>query len=345
MGYIENSLTIDTTTRLCESVDKKLDQDRIAQIRRQLENYATDQLAEILRQHNQREWTPEAFDAIRQILASRPAVKLPEPVDLGLSGDHLEKAYTYAGYDQLQDALREVDRALQQDPDSLEAYQYRGNLLEDLGDLDGAITAYRKARYLDRSNESTRADLRRVLARQFEEVARKRRLSETEDDAELLDEEQPEETAEETEEDLEEEETGASSIEPELVETGAGESTQTLSISTLLMIGLATAWVSICFIVLGLMVYGHLQDYLSGVSTSLLEFASPTDKIVLLFSGLLYLSLLVFYMRHLINNENILLSRSGLLGASFIFLPFISMPLYFYFYLWRVELDKTGSGG
>jgi tetratricopeptide (TPR) repeat protein len=87
----------------------------------------------------------------------------------------------------MQDALRELDLALQNDPSSLAAHQYRGHILEDLGDLDGAIQAYRKARYLDRSNESTRLDLRRALSKQFQQVALKRQSAE---DAENRDEEE-----------------------------------------------------------------------------------------------------------------------------------------------------------
>jgi tetratricopeptide (TPR) repeat protein len=317
-------------------MDEELDQDRITQIRRQLENYPTEQLTEIWRQHNQQEWTPEAFEAIRQILTSRsPSGILPEKVGIGLAEDHLERAHAYAERDQLQDALREVDLALQKDPHSLEAYQYRGNLLEDLGDLEGAIKAYRQARYLDRSNESTRLDLRRALTKQFEEVARKRRPPE--DDAEVLDEDELEDEMEE--EPDEEQDAEADRIEFEQVETGESETIQPLSNSTLILLGLATTWVSIAFTIFGLMVYNHLQDFLSGVSTNLLQFASPSDRTIILFSGLLYLGLLVIYMRRLFNNDNISLSHLGLIGASLIFLPFISMPVYFYFYLWRVDPD------
>ena len=161
-----------------------LDQARIAQIRRELESYPTEQLAEILRRHNLDEWTPEAFAAIRQILAAHPAVTLPEPANTGLADENLERAYQYGQSGRAQDALRELDLALEIDPSSLAAHQYRGHVL---GDLDGAIQAYRKARYLDRSNESTRLDLRRALSKQFQQVALKRQSAE---DAENRDEEE-----------------------------------------------------------------------------------------------------------------------------------------------------------
>jgi tetratricopeptide (TPR) repeat protein len=169
---------------------ENLDAKRIAQIRRELENYSTEQLTEIWRRHDLDEWTEEAFEAIRQILAARPTVQLPAAQEIELAGSHLEKAFQHGEAGRLQEALLEIDLALQQNPDSLEAYQYRGNLLEDLGDLEGAIQAYRKARYLDRSNESTRADLHRALTKQFQQVALKRQSAE---EAESLDGEEPEE--------------------------------------------------------------------------------------------------------------------------------------------------------
>jgi tetratricopeptide (TPR) repeat protein len=323
-----------------------LDEKRIAQIRRELENYSTELLTEIWRRHNLDEWTEEAFVAIRQILATRPAINVPEQADIVLSGTHLERAYQYGEAGRLQDALSEVDLAIQQDPDSLEAHQYRGNLLEDLGDLDGAIKSYRKARYLDRSNESTRTDLRRALTKQFQQVAAKRQPAE---DAEYLDEEEPEETEAEESEELDEngeeedgagEETEEEGADDEEVATVQSEPTEPLSISTLILIGLATGWVSIAFIVVGLIVYSHLQSFLAGASGNLLQFASPSDKNILIISGVLWLGLLVFYMRHLFNKEDMRISLFGLIGASLIFLPFISMPVYFYKYVWQPNLDN-----
>jgi tetratricopeptide (TPR) repeat protein len=322
-------------------MEDNLDQQRIAQIRRELENYSTEQLTEIWRKHNLEEWTAEAFAAIRQILAARPAAQLSAPVDIGLAGDHLERAHQYGETGRVQDALREIDLALQKDPASLETHQYHGHILEDSGDLDGAIQAYRKARYLDRSNESTRTDLRRAMTKQFQQVALKRQSAE---DAEYRDEEELEETraAESTDQHTAWEETEEVGVTDETIDTVQSESAQPLSTTTLLLIGLATAWVSIAFIVLGLMVYSQLQDFLSGASGSLLQFASQSDKTILLFSGLLWLGLLVFYMRHLLDNHNLLGSRFGLIGASFIFLPFISMPIYFYKYVWQTNLDNPG---
>ena len=168
-------------------INENLDQARIAQIRRELESYPTEQLSEIWRRHNLEEWTAEAFAAIRQILAARPAVMLAEPANSGLAEDHLERANQYGQIGRMQDALRELDLALQYDPSSLAALQSRGHILEDLGDLEGAIQAYRKARYLDRSNESTRLDLRRALTKQFQQVALKRQSA---DDAENREEEE-----------------------------------------------------------------------------------------------------------------------------------------------------------
>ena len=309
-----------------------LDPKRIAQIRRELENYTTEQLTEIWRQHDREQWTEEAFAAIRQILASRPAVQLPAQAELALAGDHLERAYQYGGAGRLQEALHELSLAIQENPNSLEAYQYRGNLLEEQGDLEGAIQAYRKARYLNRSDESTRLDLRRALGKQFQLVALKRQSAE---EAGALDGEASEGSGEEVDREGIVEE----AIDDEPAEFQERQPPHPLSIPALVGIGLATAWVSIAFIVFGLMIYAHLQDYLSGMGVGLLDFASLSDKTILLISGLLWLSLLVFYMRQLFNNDDIRLSLFALIGATFILLPFISMPVYFYLYIWKTNLD------
>jgi tetratricopeptide (TPR) repeat protein len=312
-----------------------LDPKRIAQIRRELENYSTEQLTEIWRRHDLEEWTEEAFAAIRQILAARPAAQLPAQEELALSGDHLERANQYGEAGRVQEALGELERAIQENPDSLEAYQYRGNLLEELGDLEGAIQAYRKARYINRSDESTRLDLRRALGKQFERVALKRQAAE-EAEAEETDE------AEEIDEETAEEEAEEAAIDNEPVEYTQSEPARPLPIPAMSAIGLATAWVSITGIIFGLIVITHLQDFLSGNAGGLFDFASASDKNILLFSGLLWLGLLAFYMRQLFNNDDIRISLFGLISASFIILPFISMPVYFYIYIWRANLDNPG---
>jgi Tfp pilus assembly protein PilF len=174
-------------------MDNNLDQKRVSQIRRELEIYSTEQLTEIWRKHNLEEWTEEAFTAIHQILVTRPATQESAPIDIRLVGDHLDRAHQYAEAGRLQDALREIDLALLEDSNSLEAHQYRGHILEDLGDLDGAIQSYRKARYLDRSNESTRLNLHRALTKQFQQVTLKRQLSK---DPENANNEEPNKNAE-----------------------------------------------------------------------------------------------------------------------------------------------------
>ena len=296
--------------------------ERIAQIRRELENYSSEQLTEIYRRHNLDEWTEEAFEAIRQILTTRPGVKLPKAADERATGSHLERAHAFAERDQLQEALAEIDLAIEKDPYSLEAHQFRGNLLEKMGDIDAAIQAYRQARYLNPANASTRQDLRRALSKQFENVAWKRK------------------SVEEVEEEIDVDD-GDELGESEL-EDIAPEPDRSISTTTKQVIGLATGWLCVAMVVIGYWIYTHMPELLSGTAISPFQSGNLADQVFLIFTGLVWLGLLGYYLHHLSVNDDLPISLTGLIGTAIIFLPIIGMPFYFLKYIWSSGTDNIG---
>ncbi len=301
---------------------ENLNAERITQIRRELEKYSTEQLTEIYRRHNLDEWTEEVFEAIRQILSTRPEVKLPKAAEVRVSGSHLERAHAYAERDQLQEALAEIDLAIERDPYSLEAHQLRGNLLEKMGDIDAAIQAYRQARYLNPANDLTRQDLRRALAKQFEHVAWKRKsVEEAEEEIDVDDGDEEEES------------------EPEDIVL---EPDRPISTTTKQVIGLATGWLCVALVVIGYWIYTHLTELLLGSAISPFQSGNLADPVFLIFTGLVWLGLLGYYLHHLTNNDNLPISLTGLIGTGIIFLPIISMPLYFFKYIWSSGTDDIG---
>ena len=182
--------------------NNELDEKRIAQIRRELENYSTEQLTEIWRRHDLDEWTEEAFAAIRQILAARPAVQLPAQDELALSGDYLERAYQSGEAGRVQEALGELELAIRENPElarGLPIPRQSAGRPGRPGRGDPGVpqsALYQPQRRIDPP------DLRRTLSKQFQQVALKRQSAE---DAKTLDGEESDEMEDEVaEEDKEE---------------------------------------------------------------------------------------------------------------------------------------------
>lgn len=66
--------------------------------------------------------------------------------DLPISAQqHLDRAYAYEDDQDLGNALRECESAIQLMPDLAEAYNLRGIVLEEMGRKEQAIAAYREA--------------------------------------------------------------------------------------------------------------------------------------------------------------------------------------------------------
>jgi tetratricopeptide (TPR) repeat protein len=76
-----------------------------------------------------------------------------EELEFEESGAHLERAYAHTDADELEDALRECDRAIEMVPGWAEAHNLRGVILDEMERVDEAIAAYEEAVRLDASFE------------------------------------------------------------------------------------------------------------------------------------------------------------------------------------------------
>lgn len=72
-----------------------------------------------------------------------------EELEFDESGAHLERACGHADAGELEDALRECDRAIELAPEWAEAHNLRGVVLDEMGRVEEAIAAYEKAVRLD----------------------------------------------------------------------------------------------------------------------------------------------------------------------------------------------------
>jgi len=93
--------------------------------------------------------------------------EIQEP--LALSQQHLERTYSHEEQAQLDDALLECDLALRLKPDFVETHNLRGLILEQLGQKEQAIAAYRQAVQLDPAFEEARQNLDEALAEIYEQ--------------------------------------------------------------------------------------------------------------------------------------------------------------------------------
>ena len=140
--------------------DEQTEQD-VVEIQQILEARETENLLEIWRQNDREAWTPEAFEAIRRILAERLgqvprqpahlAEAAPEapPVDdeaqIEQAAAHLDRADELIEADELEAVLAECEAAVQLAPHWAEARYYRAMALEELGELEEAIADYEAA--------------------------------------------------------------------------------------------------------------------------------------------------------------------------------------------------------
>jgi hypothetical protein len=58
---------------------------------------------------------------------------------------------------------------------------------------------------------------------------------------------------------------------------------------------------------------------------------------MLFITGIVWLMLLVFFLMRVVNDNTLSVTRSAIWGTGIIFLPLVTMPLYYYLYIWRVE--------
>ena len=138
----------------------------------------TDELLEIWQSGDTLEWNEQVFKIVKEILVKRLGYVPPQSNEaqvlqiLGNVEKHIDN-------NELDKALSECDLAIQLNPNSAIAYNYRGEIYEQMGQLDVAITNYQRAIQLDSELEEVWGNLLGVeseLEEEFEESLTKQRL-------------------------------------------------------------------------------------------------------------------------------------------------------------------------
>lgn len=119
-----------------------------AQIYNNLIIKGTEELLEIWQSGDPSEWQEEIFEIIKEILLKRLGYVPPQSNEaqaLRILGD-VEK---HIDNNEPDKALSECELAIQLNPNSAIAYNYRGEIYEQMGQLENAITNYQRAIQLD----------------------------------------------------------------------------------------------------------------------------------------------------------------------------------------------------
>lgn len=138
-----------------------MDEKQVESIREQFSWYETTELLKIWQAHNTKEWTNEAFEAIRQILITRVEV-LPPYENTDAAENLLEQARIFYGENEFEEGLAICDQAIQTAPHLSEAHFLKGMILDEMDRLDEAIASLQTAIRLDPSSSPARKYLRLV---------------------------------------------------------------------------------------------------------------------------------------------------------------------------------------
>ena len=142
----------------------------------------TDELLEIRRRQDHEEWTDQAFEVVKEILQARigeiPPQDKKEKLEPGIIDSDLtpeersarankyiyEAQLVYDHENDFEKALFEIDLAIEYKPDSADAHNLRGLILDALDRTDEAILEYRKALELDPNLDDAKDNLTDALA-------------------------------------------------------------------------------------------------------------------------------------------------------------------------------------
>ncbi len=99
-------------------------------------------------------------------------------------------------------------------------------------------------------------------------------------------------------------------------------------------IGLATLWLCFAFLVIESLNYYFFQTFTITIPRRD-GFPSP-HELVMYLTGVIWLGLWVFYCWHLSKYDRIISSELDLIfWVGFPLLPFLTMPVYYYLFIWR----------
>ena len=121
---------------------------RKTQIKNNLITRETEDLIEIWENHDTDEWDLIVFEVIEEILMERLGYIPPLSTEIQVS-QILDRVDDYLENNKLEEALRECETAIKLDPNDSVIYNYRGEIYDEMGKLNDAITNYQKAVEID----------------------------------------------------------------------------------------------------------------------------------------------------------------------------------------------------
>lgn len=151
---------------------------RQEQIRKNLLAKETEELIDIWQSDDTDEWDESVFEIIKEILLDRLGYLPPQSIETQIS-QILDRVDEYLENNELDKALSECETAIQLDPDFSVAYNYRGEIYDEMGLLEKAITNYQKAIELDPEDKEAWENLLSAefgLEEEFEDSIIKERL-------------------------------------------------------------------------------------------------------------------------------------------------------------------------
>lgn len=121
---------------------------RKEQIRKNLLAKETEELLDVWQNDDTDEWDEIVFEIIKEILLDRLGYLPPQSIETQIF-QILDRVDEYLKNNELDKALSECETAIQLDPDFAITYNYRGEVYDEMGLLENAITNYQKAIELD----------------------------------------------------------------------------------------------------------------------------------------------------------------------------------------------------
>ena len=124
------------------------------------------------------EWEKEVFEIVKEILLDRLGYVPPQSVEKQVF-QILDRVENYLENEEFDKALSECEVAIQLSPDSAIAYNYLGEIYDEMGQLENAMVNYQKAIQLDSEYQDAWENMSSVeleLEEEFEDSVAKQYL-------------------------------------------------------------------------------------------------------------------------------------------------------------------------
>lgn len=121
---------------------------RQEQIRKNLNSQETEELLDVWQNGEIDDWDELVFEITKEILMERLGYLPPQSIKIQIS-QILDRVESHLEKNELDKALSECELAIELNPDFAIAYNYRGEIYDEMEQLENAISNYQKAIELD----------------------------------------------------------------------------------------------------------------------------------------------------------------------------------------------------